>query len=258
MSNPSGDYTTFVGLGFTALLVRPDGSQYIGYLYYGGEGASIPISNATYTDATGVVTFGAAASSTGVGDLNFTGNIILDMNGNVTAMTGTWTGRYFINAPVVVGRATPAIHSIGPILHANGGWIAFNRQDILTERPLLRVPSLTVTPAGHSRAALMALALPSDRRRSRWRARRWRCRRLLQKINSSIDVPLCLFVTSRDSTREVSMNANALIVWLAITTFVAWSWLKAWAMKIARRRGTKKGDRGSGSPAGRDHAPNLG
>ena len=27
-----------------------------------------------------------------------------------------------------------------------------------------------------------------------------------------------------------------------------WSWLKAWAMQIARRRGDKKGDRGPGTP----------
>jgi hypothetical protein len=131
MSNPTGDYTTFVGLGFTALRFLPEGGQYTGYLYYGGEGASIPISNATYTDATGGVTFEAAASPMGVGDLNFTGIIILDMNGNVTAMTGTWTGRYFVNAPLVAGRATSEIHPIGPILHPSGGWIAFNRQDII-------------------------------------------------------------------------------------------------------------------------------
>jgi len=36
-----------------------------------------------------------------------------------------------------------------------------------------------------------------------------------------------------------------------------WSWLKAWAMKIARHR-DEEGDRGSGTPAGRDHAPHLG
>jgi transposase len=33
-----------------------------------------------------------------------------------------------------------------------------------------------------------------------------------------------------------------------------WSWLKAWAMQIARRRGMKKAI----MAAGRDHAPNLG
>jgi hypothetical protein len=33
-----------------------------------------------------------------------------------------------------------------------------------------------------------------------------------------------------------------------------WSWLKAWAMQIARCRGMKKGDRGTGSPVGRDHS----
>ena len=37
-----------------------------------------------------------------------------------------------------------------------------------------------------------------------------------------------------------------------------WSWLKAWAMQIARRRGMQKGDRRAGAPTGRDHAPHLG
>jgi hypothetical protein len=36
-----------------------------------------------------------------------------------------------------------------------------------------------------------------------------------------------------------------------------WSWLKAWAMQIARRRGNEEGDRGPGSPAGRHHAPHM-
>ena len=36
------------------------------------------------------------------------------------------------------------------------------------------------------------------------------------------------------------------------------SWLKAWAMQIARRRGDEKGDRGPRAPVGRDHAPHLG
>jgi transposase len=36
-----------------------------------------------------------------------------------------------------------------------------------------------------------------------------------------------------------------------------WSWLKAWAIQIARRRGMKC-DRGAGTPVSRDHAPHLG
>ena len=38
-----------------------------------------------------------------------------------------------------------------------------------------------------------------------------------------------------------------------------WSWLKAWAMQIARRRArAEEGGCGSGAPAGRDHASHLG
>ena len=140
MSNPTGDYG-FAGLGFTALrLLQEDGSKWIGYLYYGGEGSTVTISGATYTDATGVVTFGAGASPAGIRELNFTGNVILDMSANVTAIAGTWTGRAFINAPVAADLAAPApapaepaIHKIGQIIPilAHGAWTAFNRQNII-------------------------------------------------------------------------------------------------------------------------------
>jgi len=137
MSNPSGDYT-FAGLGFTALRFFQDGSQYIGYLYW-EDGRTTAISGATYTDATGAVTFSAGDSPLGITDLNFTGNIILDMSGNVTAIVGTWTGRSFIfaqvaAAPAAAEPAEPAIRRIGPIIpivQAHGMWGAFNRQDII-------------------------------------------------------------------------------------------------------------------------------
>jgi hypothetical protein len=135
MSNPSGDYA-FAGLGFTGLRFFQDGTKYIGYLYY-GQGASTAISNPTYTDATGVVTFGAGESPAGVADLNFTGNIILDMSGNVTAIAGTWTGRSFISVLPAVAASAAAqadIRKIGPIipiLQSHGAWAAFNRQNII-------------------------------------------------------------------------------------------------------------------------------
>jgi transposase len=37
-----------------------------------------------------------------------------------------------------------------------------------------------------------------------------------------------------------------------------WSWLKAWAMQIARRRGMKKAIVAPGTPVGRDHASYMG
>ena len=89
---------------------------------------------------TGVVTFGAGASPAGIRELNFTGNVILDMSANVTAIAGTWTGRAFINAPVAADLAAPApapaepaIHKIGQIIPilAHGAWTAFNRQNII-------------------------------------------------------------------------------------------------------------------------------
>ena len=132
MSNPSGDYS-FAGLGFNGLKFFQDGNQYIGYLYY-GEGSSIPVSNATYTDGTGVVTFSASESPAGVRALNFTGNIILDPTGNVTAIAGTWTGLAFIVVLPAAARAEPTIYRIppiNPIVNAHGAWTAYNRQNII-------------------------------------------------------------------------------------------------------------------------------
>jgi hypothetical protein len=131
MSDPSGDYT-FSGLGFTGLRFYQNFSQYIGYLYY-GEGSHIELSGATYTDATGVVTFSAGESPAGVVDLNFTGEVILDMSGNVTGIAGTWTGRAVLsNAPPAAAHAEPSIpRPIIPILQAHGAWAAFNRQNII-------------------------------------------------------------------------------------------------------------------------------
>ena len=45
---------------------------------------------------------------------------------------------------------------------------------------------------------------------------------------------------------------------LAVVRSAKWSWLKAWAMKIARQPRAEKGDRGLGAPIGRDHAPHRG
>jgi transposase len=42
---------------------------------------------------------------------------------------------------------------------------------------------------------------------------------------------------------------------IMLVRLAKWSWLKAWAMKIARHR---EGDRGAGAPVGGDHAPHLG
>jgi hypothetical protein len=132
MSNPKGDYS-FTGLGFMGLSLVEEGSQYTGSL--SAPGISISISGATYNDATGVVTFSAGESPAGVTDLNFIGNIILDLSGNVISLAGTWTGRSRLTisarpaAPAASAQAAPAIHGIGPFstLQAHGWWAAFNQ-----------------------------------------------------------------------------------------------------------------------------------
>ena len=45
---------------------------------------------------------------------------------------------------------------------------------------------------------------------------------------------------------------------IMLVRLAKWSWLKAWAMEIARHRGMEEGDRGAGASVGRDHAPHLG
>jgi hypothetical protein len=120
----------FAGLGFIGLRFFQDGSQYVGNLDY--EDGSIEISGGTYTDTTGVVTFSAAKSPAGVVDVNFIGNVILDLSGNVTAIAGTWTGEKVLplsNAPAVAEPPIP--RPPNPIRQANGAWAAFNRQNII-------------------------------------------------------------------------------------------------------------------------------
>jgi hypothetical protein len=137
MSNPSGDYS-FAGLGFTGLRFSQDGTKYTGGLF--SAKGTTPISGGTYTDATGVVTFNVAESPAGVTDLSFTGNIILDLTGNVIAIAGTWTGRSLITVlPGTTSSAASApvqadarrIGPIGPILQVHGAWAAYNRQNTI-------------------------------------------------------------------------------------------------------------------------------
>ena len=111
MSNPYGNYT-FAGLGFASLYFPLEDTGSLSPAQ-----GNILISNKTYTDATGVVTFSAGQSPAGVTDLNFTGNIILDLSGNVTAIAGTWTGRSHLNVaakPAFPRQAlTPSLRSTG-------------------------------------------------------------------------------------------------------------------------------------------------
>src|SRR6476646_2069116 len=58
---------------------------------------------------------------------------------------------------------------------------------------------------------------------------------------------------NRSNCRETGASAQIMLVRLA-----KWSWLKAWAMKIARHPRNEEGDRGAGAPVGGDHAPHLG
>jgi hypothetical protein len=122
----------FAGLGFIGLRFFQDGSQYVGNLDY--EDGFIEISGGTYTDATGLVTFSAAKSPAGVVDVNFTGNVILDLSGNVTAIAGTWSGEKVLplsNAPPAAHAEPPIPRPPTPIQQANGAWTAFNRQNII-------------------------------------------------------------------------------------------------------------------------------
>jgi transposase len=45
---------------------------------------------------------------------------------------------------------------------------------------------------------------------------------------------------------------------IVLVRSVKWSWLKAWAMKIAQAPRDEEGDRGAGAPVGRDHASHMG
>jgi hypothetical protein len=143
MSNPAGDYGPFVGLGFTGLrLLNTNGGEYLGYLYYEEGENSVNLYGITYVDATRTVTFNAAESPAGITDVNFVGTAFVDSTGNVTMLSGTWTGRQSLHrAPVraaamAAAPATSAVQKfrpIGPlpILWATGAWSALNRENTI-------------------------------------------------------------------------------------------------------------------------------
>ena len=136
MSNPDNNFD-FAGAGFT-LLSLDIGTTSSGSLT-DGSGFQ-PLSNITFNDRTGAVSFGVAESPTiSVRNIKFGGNVISDGSGNAIGFTGTWQG---LRVPVIVEesatadaqsapakREEPALGVVPPFFNAQGLWAAVVDRD---------------------------------------------------------------------------------------------------------------------------------
>jgi hypothetical protein len=90
MTNPIDNQFDFAGVGFTVLDL--DTGKIAGGSILDGTEFQ-PLTEVTFNDATGVVSFRVATSRTvGVRNISFTGNVIDDSAGNAIGFTGTWKG----------------------------------------------------------------------------------------------------------------------------------------------------------------------
>jgi hypothetical protein len=108
MSNPDNNFD-FAGAGFI-LLSLDVGTTSVGELSDGSS--SQPLSNITFDDATGAISFDVDESPTiGVRNITFSGNVISDDSGNAIGFTGTWQG---FRAPVIFEESATASAQSAP------------------------------------------------------------------------------------------------------------------------------------------------
>jgi hypothetical protein len=83
-----------------------------------------PLSDVTFNNATGVISFRVAKSRTGgVQNISFTGNVIDDSSGNPIGFTGAWKGE---RIPIV---AAPVAAIVPPVDVVEGLWAAVVDRD---------------------------------------------------------------------------------------------------------------------------------
>jgi hypothetical protein len=122
MTNPINNVYDFAGVGFT-LLDLDTGKISGGSLSDGTEFR--PLSDVTFNNATGVISFRVAKSRTvGVQNISFTGNVIDDSSGNAIGFTGAWKGE---RIPIVTAPAAAAI--VAPVDVVEGLWAAVVDRD---------------------------------------------------------------------------------------------------------------------------------
>lgn len=108
MSNANNNFD-FAGAGFI-LLSLDVGTTSVGTLSDGSS--SQPLSNITFDDATGAISFHVAESPTiRVQNIRFSGNVINDDSGNAIGFTGTWQG---VQMPVIIEESATAAAQSAP------------------------------------------------------------------------------------------------------------------------------------------------
>jgi hypothetical protein len=123
MTNPINNRYDFAGVGFT-LLDLDTGKISGGSLSDGTEFQ--PLSDVTFDNATGVISFRVAKSRiVGVHNISFTGNVIDDSAGNAIGFTGAWKGERIpiIAAPAAAAGVPP------PVDVVEGFWAAVVDRD---------------------------------------------------------------------------------------------------------------------------------
>jgi hypothetical protein len=109
MSNPDNSFY-FAGVGFTQLNLTIGTTNY-GTLSDGSN--SQLLSNITFDDATGAVSFDVGESPTNVRSITFSGNVINDDSGYAIGFTGTWQG---VRMPIIMEESAAAAAKSGPAI----------------------------------------------------------------------------------------------------------------------------------------------
>ena len=122
MSNPDNNFD-FAGAGFILLNLGHRDDQ---FRVSGQASGSQPLSNITFNSTTGATSFHVAESpTTGVRNINFSGNVINDNSGNAIGFTGTWEGTRLPIIPKSDARVHPtAIGVIPTPFEVKGLWAA--------------------------------------------------------------------------------------------------------------------------------------
>lgn len=106
ITNPDTSYY-FAGLGFTVLNLSI-GDRNAGSLV--NQSLTQNLSDISFDNATGAISFAVAESPELVRDIQFTGNAITDDSGSAIGFAGTWKGERV----TIIRSATGAEHANGP------------------------------------------------------------------------------------------------------------------------------------------------
>ena len=95
INNPTADYN-FAGLGFTALSLDVRDPSNINQGAITNQSFTQQLSNISFNNSTGAISFAVALSPERVRNIQFTGTAITDSSGFVVGFTGTWTGQRIV------------------------------------------------------------------------------------------------------------------------------------------------------------------